>query len=117
MYTVYSPPRLSILRLRAIITLAFVWVIAQQGFATTRTSVATGNWSSPGTWSPAGEPASGDIVIIHGGNVITVDSIFTCSNLTIGDATATNTTVQITSAASSLTISGAVSVNPNHLTK
>src|ERR1700679_3524087 len=80
------------------------------GYATNYTSIATGNWSSTTTWSPAGVPGSSDNVVIHGGNVVTIDGVDSCNNLTIGDATATNTTLQITTAGKSLNIGGALSI-------
>ncbi len=78
--------------------------------ATTKTSIATGNWSNGTIWSPAGVPAAGDDVVIHSGNTVTVDSIYSCNNLNVGDATAANATLTVT-AANSLTINGDVRLN------
>ncbi len=38
------------------------------------TSVASGNWSTPETWTPAGIPGFGDTVIIAAGHTITVNT-------------------------------------------
>ncbi len=49
--------------------------------ATTKTSVATGNWNTSGTWSPSGVPAAGDIVIIN--TTVTLNVNANCASLTI----------------------------------
>jgi len=56
--------------------------------AATRYSVATGNWSSTGTWSAtsgggsgASVPGSGDIAVIEGGYIVTVNSTETCDSI------------------------------------
>ena len=51
--------------------------------AATRTSVQSGNWNSPSTWSPAGNPASGDAIVVANGDTVTITTDATCSNLTI----------------------------------
>jgi len=45
-------------------------LIASAANAITKTAVASGNWSVGATWSPAGQPAAGDAVIIP--NLVTV---------------------------------------------
>ncbi|HLP20569.1 MAG TPA: hypothetical protein VK174_09725, partial [Chitinophagales bacterium] len=81
--------------------------------AATKTSAATGNWSAAATWSPSGVPAPGDDVIIRGGHVVTVNGAYTCNNLDLGDATSGTTTLTVT-VGNSLTINGAVRINPNN---
>ncbi len=87
-------------------------------YAATKTSAATGNWNAAATWTPAGVPTSTDDVIIHGGHTITIDSIFTCHNLDLGDAlSATTTTLTITVAGNSLNITGDLRINPVNYAK
>ncbi len=89
-------------------------LVAFTGYATNYTSaVAAGNWSTPATWNPLGIPGSGDNVVIHGGNVVTVDGAYTCNNLDLGDATAGTTTLSIALAGNSLTVNGNLRINPN----
>lgn len=38
-----------------------------------RTSIGTGAWSDPATWTPAGIPGSGDAVTIASGHTVTID--------------------------------------------
>lgn len=41
---------------------------------TTKTSVISGNWNDPATWSPSGVPSCSDIVTITNGHTVTVNS-------------------------------------------
>jgi autotransporter-associated beta strand protein len=51
---------------------------------TTRTSVATGNWSTASTWSPSGIPAPGDNVVIAASHTVTLTAnVSTTGNLTV----------------------------------
>ncbi len=50
---------------------------------TVKTSAATGLWSAPGTWSPAGVPGAGDAVTIAAGNTVTIDTAATAFSLTV----------------------------------
>ena len=94
-------------------TMLVLFLIHLSASAVTKTSQATGNWSASGTWNPAGMPANGDDVIIHGGNVVTVDGAYTCHNLDIGDATSGVTTVTV-SGVNGLTINGDLRINPSN---
>ncbi|MBI4930088.1 MAG: T9SS type A sorting domain-containing protein [Bacteroidetes bacterium] len=78
--------------------------------AATLTSIATGNWSNPATWNLGYVPLATDNAVINGAFTVTVDGNYTCNNLTVGNG-ATNSTLQITSAANSLTITGDLLIN------
>ncbi len=80
--------------------------------AATISAKATGNWSATGTWDLNRVPTGSDNVVIKGGWVVTVNGNYSCNNLTIGDA-GSGCTVQITTSGKSLTINGALSINPN----
>src|SRR5262245_35137517 len=55
------------------LTLFTLLVITTSLMATKRTAnVLNGDWSTAGTWSPSGVPASGDTVIIPAGDTVTV---------------------------------------------
>jgi hypothetical protein len=97
-------------------TLSLIFLMPQLASATIKTSVATGNWSAGGTWSGGTIPASGDTVVIHGGNTVTVNGAYTCKNLNVGDATSSNTTLTITTG-NSLTITDEIRINPNNLNR
>ena len=43
--------------------------------ATTKTSIASGNWNDAATWSPNGVPACSDVVTIANGHTVTVNSV------------------------------------------
>ena len=47
----------------------------------TKTSTGTGNWSTSGSWSPAGKPVSGDVVIVDTGHTITIDEAVACQSI------------------------------------
>jgi fibronectin-binding autotransporter adhesin len=85
--------------------------------AVTKTSAGTGNWGTAATWSPSGVPASTDDVIISSGDVITVNGNYTCNNLDIGTSANNDATLQITVSSNSLTINGAIRINPSNKTK
>lgn len=82
-------------------------------FAATKTATTTGNWSNGSIWSPTGVPAPGDDVIINSGITVTVDSIFECNNLDLGNSTGSNTTLRITTVGKSLAINGDFRMNPS----
>lgn len=84
------------------------------GFAATKTSTKNGNWSDATVWSPAGVPAITDAVIIKGGNTVTVNGAYTCADVQLGNAVASNATLRITASGNSLTVTGALSINPNN---
>ena len=106
-------------KLRACILFLFIlFALPYVTQAATKTSaVVAGKWSNPATWSPAGVPASGDYVIIHSGDSITVDGAYTCNSLDIGDATVANTILVITTAGNSLTVNGDLRINPSNVAK
>ena len=54
--------------------------------------IASGNWSSPGTWSGGVVPTSADNVSIgcDGSYTLNIDAVGTCANLTINDGTLVN---------------------------
>jgi len=59
-------------------TLAVGFVVALAAFAQRAdagdyASKANGDWSTPSTWNPAGNPTSGDNVTIHLGNIVDLD--------------------------------------------
>jgi len=59
---------------RGLVVLLAFGLAAGTVAADTHTAVASGNWSTPGTWSPAGPPAAGDDVIIAIPYTVTVDA-------------------------------------------
>jgi hypothetical protein len=83
------------------------------GFAATKTATITGNWSNGSIWSPSGVPAPGDDIIINSGITVTIDSIFACNDLDLGNSTGSNTTLRITTAGKSLVVNGDFRMNPN----
>src|SRR5580700_5980707 len=97
-------PRFIPVKVLTLLLVAFLVIACKQGRAINYVSIATGSWSNSTTWSPSGVPGSGDNVTIHGGNTVTIDGTDSCINLTLGDATATNTTLTITTAGNSLNI-------------
>jgi uncharacterized repeat protein (TIGR01451 family) len=50
---------------------------------TPKTSVGTGLWSAPGTWSPAGVPGLGDAVTIAAGHTVTIDTAASAFSVTV----------------------------------
>lgn len=102
-------------KILALLVILFTSAYLNTASAVTKTAVATGNWSASATWSPSGVPASGDDVIIKGGFTVTVDGTYTCRNLNVGDATASNATLTA-NASGNLTITGDVQINPSNRT-
>ena len=79
-----------------------------QVHAVTKTSAGSGNWTSASNWSPSGEPAAGDVVIISSGHTIAINtntnnvaSITINGTLTIGNSNTDRT----------VTVSGNVTIN------
>ncbi|CAN5619087.1 hypothetical protein BH11BAC5_BH11BAC5_19770 [soil metagenome] len=70
-------------------------------------TASTGNWNTPGTWSPSGVPTSADAVIIPNGIVLTGDVTTTCAAITFTGAAATLTV----NAGVTVTVSGAINLN------
>ena len=52
--------------------------------AGSKSTAGSGSWKNPLMWTPTGVPTSGDDVLIKDGDVITIDTIAKCFNLTIG---------------------------------
>jgi uncharacterized repeat protein (TIGR01451 family) len=50
---------------------------------TLKSSAATGLWSAPGTWSPAGVPGLGDAVTIASGHTVTIDVAATAFSVNV----------------------------------
>ncbi len=48
-----------------------------------KSSAATGLWSNPATWTPAGVPAAGDAVTIASGHTVTIDTAAVAFSVTI----------------------------------
>src|SRR3954465_9981342 len=92
-----------------IIVFLGLWMLAGLfSNATVKLSIASGNWSAASTWSPSGEPANGDDVIVSAGHTVIINvttnnisSLLVNGSLTIGN-NSTNRTV---------TISGTVTVS------
>ena len=58
------------LRLLLLLTVVTTGVMS----AATKTSVASGNWSSAAVWNPAGVPGNNDAVIVAAGTTVTLDA-------------------------------------------
>src|SRR5438105_4429627 len=81
-----------------------VWITGVHG--ATRTSVTSGDWNDPNTWSPAGIPQSNDNVTISDGDTVTVASNEAAQTLTVSTSG-----VLTWSTGDSLTINGTFTVN------
>ena len=57
--------------------MSIVMLNATTALAVTRTSIASGPWSTVGTWTPSGVPAAGDDAIIAAGHTITMTAVNT----------------------------------------
>ncbi|MCY7311523.1 MAG: T9SS type A sorting domain-containing protein [Chitinophagaceae bacterium] len=57
------------------------------------TSAGTDNWGTGSTWVGGNVPASGDDVVITGTHIVTINGVFTCNSLEIGQGA--NSTAQI----------------------
>lgn len=77
-------------------------------YAVTKTSVASGNWNTAGTWSPSGVPASADDVIIANGHTVSVDANRSITNVTVN---AGGTLNWPTNSNRQLTVTGNIIIN------
>ena len=77
----------------------FTFLIANiEAFAVAKTwNVTTGNWNTPGNWSPSGVPLVGDDVTIPSGRTVTVNVAAVCNSITFDNTS---------NAACTITISG-----------
>ena len=59
--------------------------LSNNAFGVAKTSVATGPWSTAGTWTPAGAPAAGDVVTIAVGHTVslTASTVAGIGNVTV----------------------------------
>jgi fibronectin-binding autotransporter adhesin len=97
----------------------FVWPSAALG--ATCTSTASAAWNVASTWTgcaggngtPANTPGTNDTVIIAGGNAVTVPAgvAVRASSLDVGNGGNGAATLTLSASTSSLTVSGAVSIN------
>lgn len=71
-----------------------------------KTSVASGNWSSPATWSPSGVPSATDDVIIAATHTVIIDNNFSAGTISVSS----NGELKI-AAAKMLTLNGTLTVN------
>jgi hypothetical protein len=96
-----------------ILILIFTLLCLNVTFAQTEyTSVASGNWNNPATWSPSGVPSSNSPVIILG-HAITVTSNTSCANITTRGANGSASILTINSGFK-LTLSGNFVVEPTN---
>ncbi len=97
-----------------LLLIAAIFMLFLPANAATKTAVNNGNWSSASTWSPSGVPASTDDVIIRSGRTITIDGNYTCKDLDLGNNNSNATTLRITTSGRSLTVTGALRINPSN---
>ncbi len=76
-----------------------------------RTASVSGNWSSTATWGGQPVPTASDAVTINSGVTVTVDQNASCASITVNSpSNANGITV---SGTNSLTVGGAVTMNPS----
>ncbi len=89
-------------------------------FAVTKTTTGNGNWNSPSTWSPSGQPSASDDVIISTGHSPNVNvSNGQCKSLTIqsGASLVIGNSKKLTiNSTTGLNVSGTLNVNSGNLT-
>jgi cysteine-rich repeat protein len=83
-----------------ILTVSLVLASAEAHATTYSWNVASGDWFTPGNWSPTGTPGLGDNVTISNGGTCTLDAAVSINDFTLS-----------TLAASTLTGSGTLTVN------
>lgn len=77
----------------------------------TKTATASGNWSTPSIWTPAGVPTDTDNIVINSGVTVTVDGDYICRDLDMGHNSTAATTLKIITAGNSLTVTGDLDLN------
>ncbi|MGA2625117.1 MAG: T9SS type A sorting domain-containing protein [Bacteroidota bacterium] len=92
-----------------LVTTLLIIALGTTARATTRTSAATGNWSSTGTWVGGNVPDASDTVIVASGHIVTVNGGYSCTCLIL-NAPAANNGVTI-GGSNSLTVDGAITMN------
>lgn len=70
-------------RLLLLLVSLFLFLVVPTAFAGIKTSVATGNWNTASTWSPAAVPTAADSVVIQPGHTVTLNANGTCGALTV----------------------------------
>ena len=99
----------------SLLTLLAMLLCASTAISASRYSVATGNWSSPATWSAtsggdsgASVPASGDTVTIEGGYTVTLDvnTASTINSITISAGATFSAATIRTVNATTITVNG-----------
>ncbi len=77
-----------------------------------KTSVISGQWGDPNTWSPIGVPTADDNVTIADGNSVTINVAAVANNVTVGQGTG-GVLQYDPSVARSLTVSNNVTISAN----
>lgn len=94
-------------------------VVGPYRAAATCTAAATGNWNAASTWTGCGDssPVAVDAVIINTGITVTVPTGVTaaCSTITFPSAAGAASLIALESSTSSLTVSGAVTIQARAL--
>ena len=74
-------------------------------------SIANGNWSTAGVWSPSGVPTAADNVTIGNGTTVTISSNVVCNNLTVGEGSSGVLRIGNNNTARTATVNNDVVVN------
>lgn len=95
----------------------FVIFFQVVGVAQTKVSIASGDWSDPTIWAPAGVPTSANDVLIQANHVVEIVANQACNSLTVGNGS--NAQLRFDSGffgnngARSLTVNGNLIVSAN----
>ena len=91
------------------ISLFFMLIVSIGIFAAVRTASVSGDWNNTATWGGASVPVAADDVTINAEVTVTVNGVYSCASLTLGNGDGTANLI-FSGSNPALTVTGSVSV-------